>query len=67
MKQASLKMVSGEGIATVTEKDYRHLDKCSIFARVDISDLRIILWRLPKLLYPSLLHVDIRREFEGFL
>jgi len=67
MKHASLKMVSGQGIATVTEKVYRHLDKCSIVARVDISDLRIIFWLLPKLLYHSLLHVDIRREFEGFL
>jgi len=44
MKQASLKMVSGEGIATVIKKDYGHLDKCSIVVRVGISDLHIILW-----------------------
>jgi len=39
-----LKLVSGEGIATVIEKGYRHLDKCSIVARMGISDLHIILW-----------------------
>jgi hypothetical protein len=44
MIQASLKMVSGEGIATGIENVYRHLDKCSIVARVGISDLHIILW-----------------------
>jgi hypothetical protein len=44
MKLASLRMVWGEGIATVRENDYRHLDKCSMVAREGITGLHVILW-----------------------
>ena len=36
-------MVSVEGIATIMENDYRHLDKCSVVARVGLVGLNIIL------------------------